>query len=780
MGQRNARGTMLIHWILQNKFYIFNRDSSLQQAESWTCCRALDGAHVQLDFIIGDASFNLKKTWQDHCIPIGNDHRCVHCILSRKEPYKQQYRRKQLLKGWKPFLDESGQPTGFQNLLETKIGEQDTYSFDVAEHCLISTAVATGTCSRRKIQFTPSERLRLLRQRRKQVYDNAIRRSLTFQIQRLHRKECRQWKVLLLRKYLAHPAHWKELQGMSSYSCKPLHQHPPLDEFATMLETLFAGTPETPLQPNHLTEEPWTLQELMGAIEKLKLNKSADESGLVAEVFKHIPTNFAAKILRLYNNLLSSGHIPSSWRRTLFTMLAKHRKAALVTDFRPIASVRLFYKIFAYMILHRIEPCLDSHQPEEQHGFRAGRRLEEHLLTANLFLDKTLAANIPVWILSLDLSKAFDRVDWGALWLALSEQGVSTHMLWILQTLYFGQHGEVTGQRGSSRTFQINAGVRQGCVLSPKMFSAVLHWAMSKWRTWAEGCSFGFDLGDGLPPLLDLRFADDILIFARSSQEIMTLLDKLVQFLGDAGLKLNAEKTVLITTEAQPPPCLTTSTGAVIKVKEKESGHKWLGCMLSSAGSKSGALDIDYHLQSANRAFFANKSIFLSRNVSIRNKLKIFDAIVTPIACFGAGPRCIHAADMDKFDIHFRRMIRCVVGAPAGICWHDPWHEILHIWNQRVREMVEVCHMKTWAETCASQQWKFAGYIMSLPPERWVRRMLHWQPIGRGPVGRPAMNWTSKFEQFSRIKRWDDWKNVATDADHWMMEMDEFAKFCTK
>ena len=139
----------------------------------------------------------------------------------------------------------------------------------------------------------------------------------------------------------------------------------------------------------------------MGAVEKLKLNKSADECGLVAEVFRYIPTSFAAKILHLYNDLLSNGHIPSSWRRTLFTMLAKHRKAALVTDFRPIASIRLFYKIFAYMILHRIQSCLDNHQPEEQHGFRAGRRLEEHLLTANLFLDKTLAANMPVWILSL-------------------------------------------------------------------------------------------------------------------------------------------------------------------------------------------------------------------------------------------------------------------------------------------------------------------------------------------------------------------------------------------
>ena len=153
------------------------------------------------------------------------------------------------------------------------------------------------------------------------------------------------------------------------------------------------------------------------------------------------------------------------------------------------------------MILHRIQPCLDSHQPEEQHGFRAGRRLAEHLPTANLFLDKTLAANIPVWLLSFDLSKAFDRVDWNALWLALCEHGVSSHMVWILQKLHVDQHGEVTGQGRNSRTFQINAGVRQGCVLNPKMLLSVLHWAMSKWRRWAEGCSFGFDLGDGLPPL---------------------------------------------------------------------------------------------------------------------------------------------------------------------------------------------------------------------------------------------------------------------------------------
>ena len=72
---------MLIHWILQNTLYILNRDSSLQQAESWTCRRALDGAYVHIDFILGDADVNLPF------IPLGNNHRCVHSFLSRKEPY---------------------------------------------------------------------------------------------------------------------------------------------------------------------------------------------------------------------------------------------------------------------------------------------------------------------------------------------------------------------------------------------------------------------------------------------------------------------------------------------------------------------------------------------------------------------------------------------------------------------------------------------------------------------------------------------------------------------
>ena len=53
-------------------------------------------------------------------------------------------------------------------------------------------------------------------------------------------------------------------------------------------------------------------------------------------------------------------------------------------------------------------------------------------MSANLVIDKLLAVGKPVWIVSLDLSKAFDRVNWSKLWAALASHGVSQHLVWII------------------------------------------------------------------------------------------------------------------------------------------------------------------------------------------------------------------------------------------------------------------------------------------------------------------------------------------------------------
>ena len=181
-----------------------------------------------------------------------------------------------------------------------------------------------------------------------------------------------------------------------------------------------------------LTEPPWTMKRLKHAIiSRLKMKKGGDDVGLVAELLKHLPDDFLNALLHVMKEVLISGNVPSSWQITHFQMLPRTRAAKSVSGFQPIAKVRLLYKLFAYLMLGRMEDSLEATQPEEQHGFRQGRRIEEHLLTANVCLQKTLAANAPLWITSLDLSKAFDTIDWNAVWTALGQHGTSEHLIWI-------------------------------------------------------------------------------------------------------------------------------------------------------------------------------------------------------------------------------------------------------------------------------------------------------------------------------------------------------------
>ena len=86
----------------------------------------------------------------------------------------------------------------------------------------------------------------------------------------------------------------------------------------------------------------------------------------------------------------------------------------------------------------------------------------------------------------------------------------------------------------------------------------------------------GIDLEDGGQPLLHLRFADDIVVFATSSEQVAYLLDELVVALADVGLIFNQDKTKLLTTQAQPPTTITTPGGLSVAVVDRHGCHKWL------------------------------------------------------------------------------------------------------------------------------------------------------------------------------------------------------------
>ena len=199
------------------------------------------------------------------------------------------------------------------------------------------------------------------------------------------------------------------------------------------------------------------------------------------------------------------------------------------------------------------------------------------------------------------------------------------------------------------------------------------------------GC---FDLSDNMPSLLDLRFADDILLFARTAAEAMALLNDFVRKLQNIGLRLIAAKTVVLTSEVQPPASLHTNNGVKLRVETRRGTQMaWLHdqcCRIKEHAS----LDLQHQLHAASRvchANSANKLILCDKGVSILHRLRYFEKIISPVACFGASHRAIHKDDLAKLDVEYHRLMRMVVGPPADTNWASPWHDILHGWNNKAQ-----------------------------------------------------------------------------------------------
>ena len=775
-GARNWRGARMIHWISERGLQILNRlDSTMAIEECWTCTRALDGALVQLDFLLASLRVRVVKAWIDQSLPIGLDHRCVHCLIRIGGARPAKIKRCAKLKHWQPHLDENGTPSPFHTAVAIALTKLPVVSAQGLEQCLVGAGRNHGRHGSQHLRFVPSRLLADLRLRRRQTNDPQYQKDLSFQIRKLHGKELRDWKSNQLERLLGQSSKWKILRTVEYGTGRWLPEQPQPFEFANMLEQLFAGDLGMPMAQPCLTEAPWTMAELKMAVARLKANKAADDAGLVAELLHHSPEVMLEAMLHLFRRTLLTGEVPETWKQTIFNILPKTRGAKSTSDFRPIAVVRLLYKTFAYLMLGRIEETLEAGQPEEQHGFRAQRRIEEHLLTTNLVLDKTLALDVPVWIVSLDLSKAFDKVKWENLWEALSEHGVSDHMLWVLQRIYYGQTERTEDNNADGDLFHIRGGVRQGCVLSPRLFSCVLEVALGSWRR--KVGTAGVDFQDGMRTLLDLRFADDLLLFAKTFQETKFLLDELVTCLAEVGLQLNVRKTKVLTTQSQSPTEVPLRNGQAIEVIDRGSTHKWLGCMLCTANTGNHSLDLAHHLHAASKAFFANRPYLVNRNVAMQDRFRYFNSMVTPVACFGAAHRKVYKQDLCKMDIVFRRLLRSIVGPPGDVDWTLPRHEILHHWNERVNFFTARHGLKAWSAVCLEQYWKFANYVSNLPRERWVVRALNWFPEKVRRVGRPAYTWDSMIQQLCRHNQLGNWRQRAQDTFYWMNQLDEFISF---
>ena len=125
------------------------------------------------------------------------------------------------------------------------------------------------------------------------------------------------------------------------------------------------------------------------------------------------------------------------------------------------------------------------------------------------------------------------------LWKILKEMGITDYNTCLLRNLYAGQEATLRTGHGTTDWFQIGKGVRQGCLLSPCLFSLYAEYIMR--NAGMNEAQAGIKISRR--NFNNLRYADDATLMAEIEEELDSLLMKVKEESEKVGLKLNIQKT---------------------------------------------------------------------------------------------------------------------------------------------------------------------------------------------------------------------------------------------
>ena len=153
-------------------------------------------------------------------------------------------------------------------------------------------------------------------------------------------------------------------------------------------------------------------------------------------------------------------------------------------------------------------------------------------------IEKTRANHSQLFLCYVDLKKAFDSIQHSLLWKKLHALGVSGQIIRVLQSMYAKATARVKLTTSeATKSFSCQKGVRQGCNLSPLLFSHFL-----------SGLEMDMAEHEAGVPLMDatlnmMMFVDDIVLLSTSAQGLRKRLETLVDYYSNWNLQINEAKT---------------------------------------------------------------------------------------------------------------------------------------------------------------------------------------------------------------------------------------------
>ena len=217
--------------------------------------------------------------------------------------------------------------------------------------------------------------------------------------------------------------------------------------------------------------------------------------------------------------MLSHGFLPDAFMRTSIIPILKNKNGdtSAKSNHRPIAIVTAMSKIFELCLSRIMDVYLFT--SDNQFGFKQKQSTDLCIYTVKSIIQYYNYYSSPVYTCFLDASKAFDRINHWTMFKQLILRNVPSILIRILCFWYRSQELCILWGNTRSSFFTISNGVRQGGILSPKLFSVYMDDLSKLLINSGIGCfidNVGFN---------HVFYADDLCLMAPCALALQELLN---------------------------------------------------------------------------------------------------------------------------------------------------------------------------------------------------------------------------------------------------------------
>ncbi|XP_024178139.1 uncharacterized protein LOC112184080 [Rosa chinensis] len=292
---------------------------------------------------------------------------------------------------------------------------------------------------------------------------------------------------------------------------------------ARALQMVLDATPtKVTRSMNESLVQPYIDDEIKAALFQMHPSKSPGPDGMSPFFFQKYWNVVSMDVCNAIRNFLEKGELWPESNYTYLCLIPKIKSPKVAAHFRPIALCNVICLIASKVVANRLKCILPEIISPLQSAYVPGRLISDNTLVATEathFMYQLKGQQTGFFSLKLDISKAYDRLEWPFIQAMLLKLGFQSSWVQMIMSCISQVTYSILIQGEPSTKLSPTRGIRQGDPLSPYIFilcaeglSALISDAVQ------HNAITGLQMCPQAPTLHHLFFADDSFLFGTATE----------------------------------------------------------------------------------------------------------------------------------------------------------------------------------------------------------------------------------------------------------------------